>query len=72
MSFGILWFFCHTNKACVFCFASIFFVIIMQTKIGGGAKKKDNHDNNKKQKNHSQVNKMQSDFQLFQINFLTR
>lgn len=73
VSFGILWFFCHTNKACVFCFASIFFVIIMQTQNWRRSKKKkDNHDNNKKQKNHSQVNKMQSDFQLFQINFLTR
>ena len=50
VSFGTLWFFCHTNKACVFCFASIFFVIIMQTQNWRRSKKKDNHDNNKKNK----------------------
>ena len=71
MSFGILWFFfCHTNTAHGFCFASIFF--------------SHNHANLKlveeqkkkiiiriiiiiKGKSPSQVNKMQSDFQLLQI-----
>ena len=73
VSFGILWFFCHTNKACVFCFASIFFVIIMQTQNWRRSKKKKIIMMIvKKQKNHCQVNKMQSDFQLLQINFLTR
>lgn len=73
VSFGILWFFCHTNKACVFCFASIFFVIIMQTQNWRRSKKKKIIIIIiKKQKNHCQVNKMQSDFQLLQINFLTR
>ena len=73
VSFGTLWFFCHTNKACVFCFASIFFVIIMQTQNWRMSKKKKIiMIIIKKQKNHCQVNKMQSDFQLLQINFLTR
>lgn len=73
VSFGTLWFFCHTNKACVFCFASIFFVIIMQTQNWRRSKKKKIiMIIIKKQKNHCQVNKMQSDFQLHQINFLTR
>ena len=73
VSFGTLWFFCHTNKACVFCFASIFFVIIMQTQNWRRSKKKKIIMMIvKKQKNHCQVNKMQSDFQLLQINFLTR
>ena len=73
VSFGTLWFFCHTNKACVFCFASIFFVIIMQTQNWRRSKKKKIiMIIIKKQKNHCQVNKMQSDFQLLQINFLTR
>ena len=47
VSFGTLWFFCHTNKACVFCFASIFFSHYhANLKLAEEPKRKNNNKNN--------------------------